>query len=163
MLIVQVKKRYKVNLIVPFLLSHLIGNSWYNFSREELLMAPIQCVESVGIRSYSGPYFPAFGLNTERYGVSLRIQSECEKIRTRITPNTDTFCAAYLTKPTPLIIDLLVLLFTCSTNDNLLSRMWPMCLWAEVGSTVELLKTERSICIFFFFWTEQPLMLIQLD
>ena len=29
----------------------------------------------------SGPYFPVFGLNTERYGVSLRIQSECRKIR----------------------------------------------------------------------------------
>ena len=26
-------------------------------------------------------------------GVSLRIQSECGKIRTRITPNTDTFHA----------------------------------------------------------------------
>ena len=24
------------------------------------------CVKSVRIRSYSGPYFPAFGLNTER-------------------------------------------------------------------------------------------------
>ena len=32
---------------------------------------------------FSGPYFPAFGLNTERYFVSLRIQSECRKIRTR--------------------------------------------------------------------------------
>ena len=32
---------------------------------------------------FSGPYFIAFGLNTERYGVSLRIQSECGKIRTR--------------------------------------------------------------------------------
>ena len=32
---------------------------------------------------FSSPYFPAFGLNTERYGVSLRIQSECGKIRTR--------------------------------------------------------------------------------
>ena len=31
----------------------------------------------------SGLYFPAFGLNTERYEVSLRIQSECGKIRTR--------------------------------------------------------------------------------
>ena len=45
------------------------------------------------IRSYSGPHFPAFGLNTEKYGVSLRIHSECAKIRTRITPNTDTFHA----------------------------------------------------------------------
>ena len=51
------------------------------------------CVKSVRIRSYSGPYFSAFRLNTESYGVSLRIQSECGKIRTRITPNTDTFYA----------------------------------------------------------------------
>ena len=32
--------------------------------------------------------FPAFGLNTERYGVSLRIQSEWGKMWTRKTPNT---------------------------------------------------------------------------
>ena len=50
-------------------------------------------VKSVLIRSFSGSYFPAFGLNTERYFVSLRIQSDCRKIRTRITPNTDTFYA----------------------------------------------------------------------
>ena len=31
---------------------------------------------------FSGPYFPAFGPNTEGYGVSLCIQSECGKIRT---------------------------------------------------------------------------------
>ena len=49
------------------------------------------CVKSVRIRSYSGLYFPAFGLNRERYRVSLRIQSECGKLRTRITPNTGTF------------------------------------------------------------------------
>ena len=53
----------------------------------------VHCVKSVHIRSYPGPHFPAFGLNTQRYGVSLRIQSECQKIRTRITPNTDTFHA----------------------------------------------------------------------
>ena len=40
------------------------------------------CVKSVRIGSYSGPHFPAFGLNTERYSVSLRIESEYEKIRT---------------------------------------------------------------------------------
>ena len=51
------------------------------------------CVKSVCIRSYSGTHFPAFGLNMERYSVSLRNQSECGKIRTRITPNTDTFYA----------------------------------------------------------------------
>ena len=40
--------------------------------------------------SFSGSNFPAFGLNREIYSVSLRIQSECRKIRTRKTPNTDT-------------------------------------------------------------------------
>ena len=49
------------------------------------------CVKSIRIRSYSGPYFPAFGLNTERYSVSLCIKSKCGKMRTRITPNTDIF------------------------------------------------------------------------
>ena len=32
---------------------------------------------------FSGPYFLTFALNTERYSVSLRIQSECVKIQTR--------------------------------------------------------------------------------
>ena len=40
-------------------------------------------VKSVRIRSYSGP----------TYSVSVRIQSECGKIRTRITPTTETFYA----------------------------------------------------------------------
>ena len=60
--------------------------SYINFSAQ-------YCVKSVHIRSYSGPHFPAFGLNAERYFVSLRIQFECGKVRTRITPNTNTFYA----------------------------------------------------------------------
>ena len=43
---------------------------------------------SVGIWRFSGPYFPAFRHNTERYRVSIRIQSKCGKMRTRKTPNT---------------------------------------------------------------------------
>ena len=53
----------------------------------------IHCVNGVRIRSFSGPYFPALGLNTERYRVCLHIQSECGKIRTKKTPNKDTFHA----------------------------------------------------------------------
>ena len=49
--------------------------------------------KSVRIRSYSGPHFPAFVLNTARYSLSHRIQSECGKLRTRITPNMDPFYA----------------------------------------------------------------------
>ena len=32
---------------------------------------------------FSVPYFPVFGLNTEIYGVNLRIQSEYRKMQTR--------------------------------------------------------------------------------
>ena len=55
-------------------------------------------VKSIRIRSYSDPHFPALGLNTERHSVSLRIQSECGKMRTRVTPNTENFQAVSLTK-----------------------------------------------------------------
>ena len=58
-----------------------------------LYCAILHCVKIVRIRSYSGPYFPAFGLNTERYFVSLLFHSEYGKMRTRISPNTDTFHA----------------------------------------------------------------------
>ena len=53
-------------------------------------------MKSIRIRSFSAPYFPAFGLNRERYVfskteyVEKRIQSKCKKIQTRKTPNTDT-------------------------------------------------------------------------
>ena len=30
-------------------------------------MINVHCIISVRIRSYPGPYYPAFGLNTERY------------------------------------------------------------------------------------------------
>ena len=39
-------------------------------------MVRVQCVKSVRIRSFSGPYFPAFGLNMKIYRANLRIQSE---------------------------------------------------------------------------------------
>ena len=39
----------------------------------------MHCVKKV----FSGPYFSAFGLNTERSLVSLHVQSECGKMRTK--------------------------------------------------------------------------------
>ena len=41
------------------------------------------CVKCVQIRNFFWYVFSAFGLSTGRYEVSLRIQSECGKIRTR--------------------------------------------------------------------------------
>ena len=53
-------------------------------------------------------FFPTFGLNTERYGVSLCIQSECGKIWTRKTPHLDTFRAIenFITCVVSLILDI---------------------------------------------------------
>ena len=62
------------------------------------------CVKSVRVRSFSDPIFPAFGLNTKRYSVSLRIQSKCGKIRTRNTPNTDTFHSVIFIRRFPALI-----------------------------------------------------------
>ena len=46
------------------------------------------CVKSVRIRSFSGLYFPAFGLNLD--------QSKWGKIRTRKTTKTNNFFAVYV-------------------------------------------------------------------
>ena len=51
----------------------------------------IQCAKSVHIWSFSGPY----SYKRSVFLVSLRIQSECGKIPTRKTPNTDTFYAVF--------------------------------------------------------------------
>ena len=56
-----------------------------------VIITQIHCLKDVRIRSFSDPYFPAFGPNTERCGVSLGIQYKCEKTRTRKTPNMNTF------------------------------------------------------------------------
>ena len=56
----------------------------------------LHCVKSVRIRSYSGPNFPTYGLNMERYSVSLLIQSVRGKMRTRITANIETFHAVLI-------------------------------------------------------------------
>ena len=63
---------------------------------EQKKFRSFDCVKIVRIRSFSGPYFPAFGLNTEKYGVPLRIQSKYGKIRVKKTPNTDTFHPVFL-------------------------------------------------------------------
>ena len=59
-------------------------------------MAHSHWIKRVRIRSYSGPHFSTFGLNKERFSVSLCIQSKCGNVRNRITPNMDTFYAVYL-------------------------------------------------------------------
>ena len=49
----------------------------------------VHCVKSVHVLSYSDSHFSTFRLNTERL-------SECGKMRTSITLNTDTFYRAVI-------------------------------------------------------------------
>ena len=88
---------YAVSQIVPgYSLSHRHVQPWHY-------------VKSDRIRSYSCPYFLALGLNTERYSASLRIQIECAKIWTRITPNTDSFYVVWFVHYPPEVNFMLVL------------------------------------------------------
>ena len=56
----------------------IICHYWY-FLDKGLKFQPDHCVESVRIRSFSGPSFPACRLNMERYKVSLRISPNTGK------------------------------------------------------------------------------------
>ena len=58
--------------------------------------------------------FPTFGMNTERCRVSVRIQCECGKMRTRTTPNMDSFHAVLGSN------------FTCSYKKE--CTCWPVLL-----------------------------------
>ena len=49
------------------------------------IIKTLKLFESVYIRSFSCPYFPAFGLNTVKYSVSLRIQFKCWKKSVKLT------------------------------------------------------------------------------
>ena len=78
-------------------------NSPYSVRMRENADQKISLNAETFFRNYCDPHFPTYGLNTKRYSVSLRIQSEFGKMRTRITPNTDTFYAVQdCAKPTKL-------------------------------------------------------------
>ena len=68
-------------------------STWFRLNLSKISCWYKHCVKNVPIRSYSGPHFPEFALNMERYGVFLHIQSKCGEMQTKITPNTDTFQA----------------------------------------------------------------------
>ena len=84
---------YSSQTSIIFSFDSCIIGKVYNDGLNTLFIVPYHCVKSVRIWCYSGPYFPPFWLNTERYGASLRIQSGYGKIR---TPNTDTFYRLFM-------------------------------------------------------------------
>ena len=71
-------ERYGFYEDINFHISKLSGETEYRISTQALgihlrSFRENHCVKSVRIRSCSGPHFPAFELNRERYGVSLHI------------------------------------------------------------------------------------------
>ena len=83
----------------------------WEFGFDEIIIA--RKVSKYGV--FSGPYFPVFGLNTEIYGVILRIHSEHRKIRTRKNSLFGHF------PPNVVVLVLLVLdIFNFVLNDSFL-------------------------------------------
>ena len=83
----------RVEIITRMVSSKIHNRTTENLRNIVIGFITIQCVKSVRIRSFSGPYFPASRLNTERYVEYLYIQSKFGELRTRKTPNADAFCA----------------------------------------------------------------------
>ena len=65
------------------------------FLRKLQLLTLLQLCKKCPYLELLWSVFPAFRLNTERYSVSLRIQSKCGNLQIRITPNRDTFHTVY--------------------------------------------------------------------
>ena len=61
---------------------------------------------------FSAPYFLAFGLNTEKYEISLHIQSECGKIRT-----TKNFVFAHFSRSVKISF---AVIFVTKTHESFL-------------------------------------------
>ena len=74
-IIVIIQIESKISYVERIILSNLRKTT--KTSSLFLLFESSHCVKRVRIRSYSGLYFPAFRLNTERCRVSLHIQSKC--------------------------------------------------------------------------------------
>ena len=88
---VSIQKLFK-NILTKYKGKHLCWRLYRLQGRS------FHCVKIVRNRNYSSPHFPAFGLNTKRYPVSLHIHFECEKMQARITPNKNTFYAVFMDK-----------------------------------------------------------------
>ena len=82
----QTNQNFRINQQVGCLLLHCYLFAYHDYILRKFETLRKKC-------PYSGPHFPTFGLNTGRYSLSFRIQSKCGEMRTRITPNTDTFHA----------------------------------------------------------------------
>ena len=102
------------------------------------------CLKSIRIQSFSGPYFPAFGLNTERY--ELRIHSEYGKTRSRKILNADTFHALLQGLISWHPTSIVVYLSQCSIVGT-----FEICLSGNLVNKSEKTRNYAKICL--LYWT----------
>ena len=83
--------RIRKSIILKKLIHWFGVEKWIYVFMAYWVIILISCVKSVRIRSYSGPHFSRIFSHSDwiRSPYSVR----CGKMRTRITPNTDTFYA----------------------------------------------------------------------
>ena len=92
---------------------------------------------------YSELFWSAFSRIRTEHGVSLRIQSECGKIRTRITPNTETFHAV------------LIIIFFCTYYFfvHMNFHTYYCCLLYFDSFTILVSVIKLLFLLFLFSWT----------
>ena len=116
----------------------------------------IDCVKSVCIRGYSGPYFPVFGLN----------MFKCGKMRPRITLNKDTFYAIITMTNIEEIPEAAAHIMLCSCSEILFQVVKEhLCLapfpikvqavslyFYQKGTLAELFSEKGFPCLIVFFY-----------
>ena len=98
------------------------------------------CMKSVQLRSFSGLYFPVFGLNTEIYSVILHIQSKNGKIWTIKNSLFGPFSHSN-SNHWDIILSILLCVIV-----NIFRK-----LFGKIFRTV-IIKTSLRACFFFFYF-----------
>ena len=102
---------------------------------------------------FSGPFFPHSDW-TDRYFVSLRVQSECGKIRTRKTPYLDKFHTVKGTWTTLLDFDWFYDVFGLDFKNIRTTRTWLRLFLLCIG--LELIKSIHQVGIFYVIQSSFP-------
>ena len=101
------------------------------FKRTEIFNSYRHCVKSVRIRSFSGSYFAAFGLNTERYTVfspNYQTNSEYRGCRSK--------------GPLPKKWSLLLWISLFSESKSLQATFWELCQILRTTAETKLVKSS---------------------
>ena len=131
----QLKKLYRVRTIFSsFFLQqkYSIPNSWYNFSREEPLIAPV--IASVVLYWTDSIFLENASLEGWSQITSAQSRSG---LNDSLLKETDTFVC---------LINFIIYVFI---DDNLLSRVRPGCFWFELSVISELLKKSGGCVVTF--------------